>query len=84
MQVYEIKGSVYNCEQMSSGESVQEELNSTVIEKIEKIIGVKVTKEKEIEKSEGREAFVTPERSFKKRKGQRAESTGEVSKIREA
>ena len=69
---------------MPSEEIEREDLNSTVIQKIEEIIGVKVTKEKEIEKSEGREAFVTPERSFKKRKGQRAESTGEVSKIREA
>ena len=67
---------------MSSEESEQEDLNSTVVENIGEIIGVKVTKEEEIEKSKRKEAFVTPERIYKERKGQRAESTGGISKFR--
>ena len=68
VQVYEIRGSVYNCGHMSSEESEQEDLNSTVVENIGEIIGVKVKEEEEIEKSKGKEAFVTPERILKKEK----------------
>ena len=67
---------------MSSEKSEQEELNSTVIENIGEIIGVKVAKEEEIKKSKGKEAFVTPERTFKERVGRKAESTGGVSRFR--
>ena len=50
VQVYEIRGSVYNCGQISSEESEQEDLNRTVVENIGEILGLKVTKEEEMEK----------------------------------